>query len=116
MVRVVPDAAMPAANTVVLVGRVTALPEERELPSGDVIVVFRVSVPRPRTPLAKKSKQTTDWVDCVAAGARCRRAARSWSVGDQVEVSGVLRRRFVRGAGRAGTRLEVEALQLRRAT
>ena len=116
MAMVAPGAEATSANAVVLVGRLTAAPQERELPSGDLIVSFRVSVPRAATPLARKSKQTVDWVDCVAAGGRCRRAARSWSVGDQVEVSGVLRRRFVRGAGSAGTRLEVEALQVRRAT
>ena len=102
-------------STVVLRGRVTAHPEERELPSGDPLVTFRLSVRRRPTPLGRGSKQTTDWVDCVAGSARVRRTASTWSVGDEVEVDGVLRRRFFRGAGGAGgSRLEVEALRVRR--
>lgn len=103
-------------STVLLRGRVTAPPEQRELPSGDVLVTFRLSVPRRPTPLGRGSTQTSDWVDCVAAAARVRRTAATWSVGDEVEVEGVLRRRFLRGAGGpTGSRLEVEALQARRA-
>ena len=103
------------SSTVLLSGRVTAPPEERELPSGDVLVTFRLSVPRRPTPLGRGSRQTSDWVDCVAAAARVRRAARTWSVGDEIEVDGVLRRRFYRTAsGGGGNRLEVEALQARR--
>lgn len=102
-------------STVVLRGRVTAHPEERDLPSGDSLVSFRLSVRRRPTPLGRGSRQTSDWVDCVAAAARIRRAAATWSVGDEVEVDGVLRRRFFRTAsGGGGSRLEVEALQARR--
>jgi single-strand DNA-binding protein len=104
-----------ADNQVMLVGRVTSGPEERVLPSGDRVVSFRISVPRGRTPLAKGSRQRADWVDCVTASARCRRSALRWAVGDVVEVEGVLRRRFLRGTGPAGTtRLEVEVLAGRR--
>jgi single-strand DNA-binding protein len=103
------------SSTVLLRGRVTAPPEERELPSGDALVTFRLSVPRRPTPLGRGSRQTSDWVDCVAAAARVRRAAGTWSVGDEIEVDGVLRRRFYRTAvGGGGSRLEVEALQARR--
>lgn len=103
------------SSAVVLRGRVTAPPEERELPSGDALVTFRLSVRRRPTPLGRGSRQTSDWVDCVAAVARIRRAAARWSVGDEVEVEGVLRRRFFRTAsGGGGSRLEVEALQARR--
>lgn len=103
------------SSTVLLRGRVTSPPEERALPSGDALVAFRLSVPRRPTPLGRGSRQTSDWVDCVAAAARVRRAAASWSVGDEVEVEGVLRRRFFRTAsGGGGSRLEVEALQARR--
>jgi single-strand DNA-binding protein len=102
------------ANVVSLVGRVTAVPEERVLPSGDMIVTFRISVPRPDTPLSRRSKQSTDWVDCVASSARCRRTVGSWRVGDRVVVQGALRRRFYRTGAGASTRLEVEALRTRR--
>jgi len=103
------------SSTVLMRGRVTAPPEERELPSGDALVTFRLSVRRRPTPLGRGSSQTSDWVDCVAAAARIRRAASTWSVGDEIEVDGVLRRRFFRtGTGGGGSRLEVEALQARR--
>lgn len=103
------------SSTVLLRGRVTAPPEERELPSGDLIVTFRLSLRRRPTPLGRGSRQTADWVECVAAGARVRRAVTAWRSGDEVEVDGVLRRRFYRTAGGGGSRLEVEALQVRRA-
>lgn len=101
-------------NHVVLSGRVTSPPEERTLPSGDVIVTFRISVPRQDTPMGRGSKQTTDWVDCVAFSARCRRSVAAWQVGDTVELRGALRRRFYRTGEGASTRLEVEALGARR--
>lgn len=104
-----------AANEVRLLGRLTTAPEERELPSGDVITVFRISVPRRRTPMNRPAPKGVDWVDCVAAGARCRRSMAHWSVGDRVEVSGVLRRRFLRVDAGSPTRLEVEVLTARRA-
>jgi single-strand DNA-binding protein len=101
-------------NVVTLSGRLTAQPEQRTLPSGDVLMTFRVSVRRRDTPLSRGSKQSADWVDCVAVGARCRRSVASWSVGDEVAVEGALRRRFYRTASGAATRLEVEALAVRR--
>lgn len=106
-----------AVNEVHLEGRVTTAPQEREMPSGDEITTFRISVPRGRTPMNRPTPKGIDWVDCVAAGARCRRSVAGWAVGDEVEVTGVLRRRFFRAAeaGGAPTRLEVEVLKARRA-
>lgn len=103
-----------ADNTVRLRGRVTTAPAERELPSGTVISAFRISVPRARTAMTTGSTQGVDWVDCTAWSARCRRNVASWVVGDQVEVIGALRRRYVR-AGPGSTRLDVEVLTARRA-
>lgn len=108
--RAAPDA--PPGNRVLLRGRVTSAPQERELPSGTTIVSLRLSVPREEsTPMVRGSRQSVDWVDCSAWGARPRRSAARWRVGDVVEVEGALRRRFQRG-GDAGTstRLEVEIL------
>lgn len=102
-------------NTVELRGRVSSAPLERELPSGAVITTFRMSVPRARTPMTSGSAQTSDWVDCAAWSARSRRSVGGWAVGDQVEVTGALRRRFYRVGEGATTRLEVEVLGARRA-
>ena len=103
-------------NTVVLRGRVSSAPTERELPSGALITTVRVSIPRARTPMTAGSAQSADWVDCTAWASRTRRTVGVWKVGDQVEVTGALRRRFYRAGESAGTRLEVEVLSARRAS
>ena len=103
-------------NEVLLCGRVSTAPERRELPSGTTILTLRVSVPRSPSPMVKGSKQGSDWVDCVAWGARQRRQVTGWVVGDVVEVRGALRRRFYRGGTGTAMRLEVEVLGGRRVT
>jgi single-strand DNA-binding protein len=105
-------------NAVELRGRVSSAPVERELPSGAAISTFRMSVARARTAMTAMtagSSQSVDWVDCTAWTARTRRSVGAWTVGDQVEVSGALRRRFYRAGDAATTRLEVEVLGARRA-
>ena len=104
------------ANEVRLRGRVSTAPEERVLPSGTLIVTFRVSVTREASPMTHGSKQSADWVDCTAWGAKARRAASRWRAGDVVEVEGALRRRFQRGDAGTSTRLEVEVLSGRLVT
>ena len=79
-----------------------------------MISTFRVSVPRARTAMTSGSTQTSDWVDCTAWSARSRRSVGSWQVGDRVEVTGSLRRRFYRAGEGATTRLEVEVTSARR--
>lgn len=104
-------------NEVVLVGRVSGAPEERELPSGDLLVVWRVVVdrPAPRRPTAAGGRTTTiDTLDCVAWAAPVRRTARGLLDGDVVAVEGALRRRFWRGGSGAASRTEVEVEALRR--
>ena len=103
-------------NRVWLRGRVSTAPEERELPSGTLIVTFRVSVAREASPMTNGSKQSADWVDCTAWGAKARRAASRWRLGDVVEVEGALRRRFQRGTAGTSTRLELEVLSGRLVT
>lgn len=101
-------------NAVLLRGRVSTAPERRELPSGSIIVTFRVTVPRNATPMTKGSRQTVDWLDCVAWGAGPQRTVSSWSLDDEVEVAGALRRRYYRGGQGTSTRLEVEVLRAKR--
>lgn len=99
-------------NDVLLVGRVEVAPTERVLPSGDLVVSWRMSVQRPAVP--ERRTLLTDSVDCVVgAGAVARRAA-SWQPGDVMEVAGSLRRRFWHGAGGVQSRCEVEVLRARR--
>jgi single-strand DNA-binding protein len=104
-----------ADNTIELRGRVSSVPVERELPSGAAITTFRISVARARTPMTGGSRQSVDWVDCTAWSARARRSVAAWTVGDLVEVTGALRRRFFRIGTGPSTRVEVEVLSARRA-
>ena len=108
------DPSDSAVNAVQLCGRVSSAPIERELPSGDTLVTFRVSVPRPPGAGGGKSRATSDWVDCVVWGGRVRRTVRGWQTGDHVEVEGALRRRFYRVGAGAATRVEIEVLTGRR--
>jgi single-strand DNA-binding protein len=104
--------AIEELNKVVLRGRVSSAPLGRDLPSGSSIVSFRVAVVRSRTPMTAGSKQTSDWVDCVAWGSRPRKSVKSWNVGDTVEVEGALRRRFFNAGGAGPTsRVEIEVLK-----
>lgn len=115
MAQQVEEATPEPTNEVVLRGRLTAAPVERVLPSGDVIVTFRVSVAREgRTPMTAHSRQRSDWVDCVVAAGRARRSVLSWTPGDRILVEGALRRRFYRAGAASLTRLEVEAVRVRR--
>ena len=99
-----------ARNEVVLCGRVSGDPQTRELPSGSVLVVFRIVLARGRTPMTASSKRTSDWVECAAWGARVRKQAASWGDGDRVEVRGALRRRYYSAGEQARTSVEVEML------
>jgi single-strand DNA-binding protein len=101
-------------NEVTLRGRVSGEPQERELPSGSVLVAFRLVLARERTPMTAASKQSSDWVECAAWGARVRKQAQSWHDGDQVEVRGALRRRFFRVGDQGRSSVEVEMLGGRR--
>jgi single-strand DNA-binding protein len=103
-----------ARNCVFLAGRVSSAPIERELPSGDRVLTFRVVMTREPTAMTARSKQVSDWVDCAAWSGRARRSVASWQVGDRVEIEGALRRRFFRGANGASSRVEVEVLGARR--
>lgn len=100
------DEEVVLVNDVHLVGVVPADPEERVLPSGDVIWTFRVAVRRDRPDGAGRA--VTDSLECVAWGGRVRRSVASWRPGDVVEVEGALRRRFFRTAAGVGSRVEVE--------
>jgi single-strand DNA-binding protein len=97
-------------NEVRLVGRLSAEPDEREMPSGDLMVSFRVVVPRAPDP---RRRTSVDALECVAWTGRSRRAVRSWRVGDVVEVTGELRRRFFRTAAGPASRVEVEVVRAR---
>ncbi|WP_392542125.1 single-stranded DNA-binding protein [Oryzobacter telluris] len=112
---------MDYVNSIRLVGRVAAVGEPRELPSGDVVVTMRVVVPRegpgrrPRGSVeAVRPGTGVDTIDVACWSAASRRAAGGLSTEDHVEVEGSLRRRFFRTGAGVASRYEVEARRLRR--
>jgi len=94
------------ANEVRLLGRVTGEPTSVEMPSGDELVTFRISIDRPD--VKAPTRQKVDSVPCSAWTARVRRSAMSWRAGDVVEVCGAVRCRFFQTARGVGSRVEVE--------
>jgi single-strand DNA-binding protein len=100
-------------NEVHLLGRVSAAAQERELPSGDVVLLFRLVVPRVRRP-GLKGTATVDTIDVACWASPARRAAARLEEGDLAEVTGALRRRFFRTGSGAASRYEVEASAVRR--
>ena len=65
------------------------------MPSGDQLVAFRLVVPREGA-VRRRSKQKVDSIECSAWTARLRRTVAKLEPGDEVVVSGRLRRTFRR--------------------
>jgi single-strand DNA-binding protein len=108
--------AVEHANEVHLVGRLSAEPVARELPSGDVVITFRLVVARDPTQRGSGSRSpTVDTIDCAAWTRSAQRSLRSRTAGDLLEVHGALRRRFWRGPTGPASRSEVEAATVRKA-
>lgn len=95
------------ANEVHLVGRVSGEPQQIELPSGDALMTFRISVPRPR---GVSGGRRTDSVPCAAWASRLRRSVSTWRAGDLVEVTGSVSCRFYQAGGATRSRVEVEVV------
>ena len=109
-----PGDAGDVVNDVRLVGRLTGEPVVVELPSGDTLVTFRISVSS--GPAAHRgsgagqaSVRRVDSVPCTAWSPRLRRGILTWRAGDMVEVSGAVRCRFFKAGGATRSRVEVEA-------
>lgn len=105
---------MDEVNEVRLVGRVSADPQCRELPSGDTVTTLRLVVKRPAGVGALASRATVDTIDIACWSAATRRVAGRLVAGQSIEVTGALRRRFFKGPAGAASRYEVEAARLRR--
>lgn len=86
-------------NDVVLRGRLSAPAEVRTLPSGDILVSFRLVVRRPEP---RPRGQSVDVLSCITYDKGLQRRIAAWQPGDVVEVEGALQRRFWRtGSGTA---------------
>lgn len=107
--------ALAHVNEVRLLGRLAAEPVPRELPSGDLLVQFRLVVDRPAaTTSGDHPRPTVDTIDCAAWRKDVHRSLRSVVADDLLEVEGSLRRRFWRSAAGAMSRSEVEVVRVRR--
>lgn len=112
------DAPAMAVNEVHLVGRLSAPPVVKYLPSGAEVVQLRIVVRRPAgirsTSSAGVSRSpTVDTIDVACWSTESRRRAMSCAGTEVVDVSGALRRRFWRGPAGVASRYEVEAGKLR---
>jgi single-strand DNA-binding protein len=110
--RAAPASESAHVNAVTLRGRLAAEAEARDLPSGDLLLTFRLVVDRPASP--DRQRRQVDTIDCAAWSARVQRSVRSWSAGETVTVEGHLRRRFRRSDSGPTSRVEVEVTKARR--
>ena len=95
-------------NEVRLRGRLAGDPEERELPSGDRVVVLRSSSTGRRGHARATTPSTAPPTPAV------RRRLLRWRHGDVVEVHGSLHRRFFRAGAGPVSRYEVDVAAARR--
>jgi single-strand DNA-binding protein len=77
-------------NDLMLRGRVSAQAIEKELPSGDKVVEFRLIVSR-------LERGGVDTLDIAAWSSKMRRSALTLKEGEWVEISGSIHRRFWSG-------------------
>ena len=94
-------------NDVLLRGRVSAEAIEKELPSGDKVVEFRLIVTRSKG-------EGVDTLDIGAWNAKARRSAMSLKPGEWIEVTGSVHRRFWKGSAGLASRWQVEAIEIAR--
>ncbi|MDP9453578.1 MAG: single-stranded DNA-binding protein [Actinomycetota bacterium] len=86
-------------NLVLLRGRLSRAPEQRLLPSGDHLVTYEVTVPRPE---GRAESVPVSWMEAPASAAEL-------AVDEEVVVIGRVRRRFFRAGGTTQSRTEVAA-------
>ena len=102
-----------SVNEVIVGGRVSGAPEQRELPSGDTVVQLRLIVARPVSrPGAGRGGATVDTIEVACWTKALQRKAVRLKQGDLVTVRGALRRRFWRSPAGPASRYEVEASAL----
>jgi single-strand DNA-binding protein len=94
-------------NDVLLRGRVSKQAVEKELPSGDKVVEFRLIVSRDK-------QAGVDTLDIGSWSAKSRRTALSLAPDEWVEISGSIHRRFWSGPAGLASRWQVEAVEISR--
>jgi single-strand DNA-binding protein len=94
-------------NDLLLRGRVSAQAIEKELPSGDKVVEFRLIVSR-------IERGGVDTLDIAAWSSKMRRSALTLKEGEWIEISGSIHRRFWSGPTGVASRWQVEAAEIAR--
>lgn len=94
-------------NEVLLRGRVSGEPHEKELPSGDRVVEFRIVIPR-------ITREGVDTLDIAAWTSKARRTGLTLKADEWVEVSGAIRRRFWQAPTGLASRWQIEASAISR--
>ena len=94
-------------NDLLLRGRVSAPAIEKELPSGDKVVEFRLIVTR-------MERGGVDTLDIAAWSSKMRRSALTLKEGEWIEITGAIHRRFWSGAAGVASRWQVEAAEISR--
>jgi single-strand DNA-binding protein len=98
-------------NEVFLRGRLADAATFRELPSGDVLAVFRLTVSRPHA-----DPPRVDSIECTSVKAKVHRSLERAEPGEEVEARGALHRRFWRTPTGPASRyaVDVETIRLSR--
>jgi single-strand DNA-binding protein len=94
-------------NDCLLRGRVSASATDRELPSGEHVVEFRLIVTR-------AEREGVDTLDIAAWSAKSRRTALSLKPGEWVEIAGSIHRRFWQGPAGLASRWQIEGESITR--
>lgn len=94
-------------NDCLLRGRVSAAATDRELPSGEHVVEFRLIISR-------SEREGVDTLDIAAWSAKSRRTALSLKPGEWVEIAGSVRRRFWQGPAGVASRWQIEGESITR--
>ena len=94
-------------NDCLLRGRVSAVATDRELPSGEHVVEFRLIVTRDQ-------REGVDTLDIAAWSGKSRRSALSLKPGEWVEIAGSIHRRFWQGPAGLASRWQIEAESITR--
>ena len=94
-------------NDLLLRGRVSVPATEKELPSGDKVVEFRLIVSR-------VERSGVDTLDIAAWTSKMRRSALTLKEGEWIEITGSIHRRFWSGPAGVASRWQVEAAEITR--
>ena len=95
-------------NYVFLRGRLAEEPVYRELPSGDRLAVFRLTVTRPPT-----ERTRVDSIECTTVRPRVQKTLGRLVAGDELELVGCLHRRFWRTPAGPASRYAVDVESVR---